>query len=368
MKKEENIYIEWSRSIDVVLRVLWRCDLEVPYFGDEFDSPLLRFGNRKAEAYLYQKEPYDRIMIRVANAPDEKKHYWTIPDYYAAYISKTPIEHLTKSEQAVWWIRSLVESINVLFGDTLPNYRIKKLPEGVNDSIRTIYEGFVYLVQIRLLYDKSQKEHPYAYDFIRRWCGIGSYGTISKGLTWLKENDYIREVRRQEVRPGFTMTLYALVTLPSINELEENGDIPGLIDLFCDEDRDIRGHAMRVLHRRFGEQAIGPLIKSLERDDVRTFASSTLGMIKEPAVEPLIQTLKHEDHNVRGSAVMALGKIKDTRAVEPLFEALAVEEDEEVKSEIAKVLLFDFKDERKVMSNQNRLRESYDDSKSHYDW
>ena len=95
MKKEENIYIEWSRSIDVVLRVLWRCDLEVPYFGDEFDSPLLRFGNRKAEAYLYQKEPYDRIMIRVANAPDEKKHYWTIPDYYAAYVSKTPIEHLT---------------------------------------------------------------------------------------------------------------------------------------------------------------------------------------------------------------------------------------------------------------------------------
>ncbi|MFX0163468.1 MAG: HEAT repeat domain-containing protein, partial [Candidatus Hodarchaeota archaeon] len=52
----------------------------------------------------------------------------------------------------------------------------------------------------------------------------------------------------------------------------------------------------------------------------------TLGMIGEPAVEPLIQALKEKDRYVRKEAAFALGEIADARAVEPLIQSLKDED------------------------------------------
>ncbi|HDZ76666.1 MAG TPA: HEAT repeat domain-containing protein, partial [Candidatus Omnitrophica bacterium] len=63
-------------------------------------------------------------------------------------------------------------------------------------------------------------------------------------------------------------------------------------------------------------------------EGARNSAIQALGKIGDSrAVEPLIEALKDEYRFVRDSAIQALGKIGDSRAVEPLIEAL---EDEDV--------------------------------------
>jgi len=51
-------------------------------------------------------------------------------------------------------------------------------------------------------------------------------------------------------------------------------------------------------------------------------AAEALKEIGEPAVKPLIEKLKNGDWKVRIKAVIALGKIRDPQAVEPLIERL----------------------------------------------
>ena len=60
-----------------------------------------------------------------------------------------------------------------------------------------------------------------------------------------------------------------------------------------------------------------------KNEGVRRMAAVALGEIKDTrAVEPLIAALKDNDRSVRWSAAEALGNIKDARAVEPLIAAL----------------------------------------------
>jgi len=79
---------------------------------------------------------------------------------------------------------------------------------------------------------------------------------------------------------------------PDVNELREKKDVEGLI------------------------RALG-----YERSwHVRVNAAEALGELKDSrAVEPLLQALRDEDSGVRWSASAALGELKDTRAVDPLM-------------------------------------------------
>jgi len=61
-------------------------------------------------------------------------------------------------------------------------------------------------------------------------------------------------------------------------------------------------------------------------------AVEALRRIGEPAVGPLIESLKDRDEDIRGGAANALGEIGDRRAVEPLIQALK-DENENVRRE-----------------------------------
>jgi len=66
------------------------------------------------------------------------------------------------------------------------------------------------------------------------------------------------------------------------------------------------------------------LIAALKNDDrwVRRAAAGALGKVGDTrAVEPLITALKDDDKDVRSAAVHALGELKDPRAIEPLIGA-----------------------------------------------
>ena len=91
-----------------------------------------------------------------------------------------------------------------------------------------------------------------------------------------------------------------------------------------DHNANIRNGAMETLVS-FGKKSIPNLIKLLEdeNEEVRNFSAVMLGDIgNREAVSALIQSLRDNDINVRHGAAEALGKIGDSTALAPLAELL----------------------------------------------
>jgi hypothetical protein len=83
-----------------------------------------------------------------------------------------------------------------------------------------------------------------------------------------------------------------------------------------------------------------PLINALQDEDifVRASAAESLGELKNPrAVEPLIRALKDIDNHVRYRAAIALGELGDTKAVGPLNQVLK-ENDSELQDAASEAL------------------------------
>jgi len=86
-----------------------------------------------------------------------------------------------------------------------------------------------------------------------------------------------------------------------------------------------RQQAARILGQVKDPRAVEPLVSALSDtdSDVRIEARDALVEIGAPAVEPLMRTLRSPGAQApRHGAALALGKIKDPRAIAPLIEAL----------------------------------------------
>ncbi len=120
-----------------------------------------------------------------------------------------------------------------------------------------------------------------------------------------------------------------LIRKPNIERFEANKDVEGLIKALKYKDADVRWEAAMALGKIGDERAVEPLIQALREDKdvpVRALASGALGMIRDKrAVEPLIQALINEDMDVRKLAAEALGKIGKP-AVESLLQLLKDED------------------------------------------
>ncbi len=111
-----------------------------------------------------------------------------------------------------------------------------------------------------------------------------------------------------------------------------------LIGALRDEDSNVRRAATEALGE-IGKPAVEPLIEALrdENSGVYQEVVEALGRIGKPAVGPLIGALSDKEWLVRQGAVKALAKIGDARAVDPLIEALRVE-DSKRREELPQVL------------------------------
>ena len=112
---------------------------------------------------------------------------------------------------------------------------------------------------------------------------------------------------------------------PNVQELKTQGDIDGLIEaLNYPDDHNIRLAAASALGKVGDSRAVDPLITALDdQQGVNEVAALALGEIGDPrAVEPLTETLENESWEIRSSAAKALGKIGDERAVDPLTKLL----------------------------------------------
>jgi HEAT repeat protein len=168
--------------------------------------------------------------------------------------------------------------------------------------------------------------------------------------------------------------------------IKDKRSVELLISALKDDDRFVRSRAAYILGETGDKRAIEPLIntlaeknnyadvkKALEKiepkwveteaakntaptfivllnsvdKNIRKESAMALGKIEDGrAVDPLINALKDVDADVREQAAVALGKIKDNRAVEPLIEALS--DNEEDVCEMSVWALGRIKDKRAV--------------------
>ncbi len=117
----------------------------------------------------------------------------------------------------------------------------------------------------------------------------------------------------------------SLVERQNIEKMRGNGDVQGVIEkLRNSEDVYIRFAASKAIGLMGDPVAVPSLLecaytRSHKDVYVRYSAKQALVLIGTEAVEQLIEALSHNDWEVRDFAAEALGKIGDTRAVDPLI-------------------------------------------------
>jgi HEAT repeat protein len=111
-----------------------------------------------------------------------------------------------------------------------------------------------------------------------------------------------------------------------LEEEKVKDEIDIQIDLLKDPDWVVRREAAITLGEMGDERCVEPLAAALRDGDwqVREVAIEGIGNIGSPAVDVLLKLLR--DWDVRKSAIMALGKIRDERVLEPLMQQLRNDE------------------------------------------
>ncbi len=104
--------------------------------------------------------------------------------------------------------------------------------------------------------------------------------------------------------------------------LEEAGvkdEIDIQIDLLNDPDWVVRREAVITLGEMGDERCVEPVARALRDGDwqVREAAIEAMGLVGSPAVETLLKLLR--DWDARKCAILALGKVRDERVLDPLM-------------------------------------------------
>ena len=153
-----------------------------------------------------------------------------------------------------------------------------------------------------------------------------------------KDNEVIEAQKAliQIGKPSVEPLIGALKMMPTYDlivtlvELRDARAIEPLLEIMDSEDsfsgaEDIKKHLDKLKDVWIAE----PFIKFLNKTDTkkyqyaREYAALALGEIKDKrAVDPLIEAIKDNNSRVRGAVVKAIGELKDTRAVEPLIAVL----------------------------------------------
>ncbi|UCC40531.1 MAG: HEAT repeat domain-containing protein [Candidatus Aminicenantes bacterium] len=136
------------------------------------------------------------------------------------------------------------------------------------------------------------------------------------------ENPYVRE--------------FAAYTL---GEIRDRRAVEPLIVTLNDKNINVREAGTRALGQIRDPRAIMPLIAELSDKDIniRKYATEALARIRTPAIDPLILVLNDKNSYTRAEAAVALGLIKDSRAVGPLNTALK-DKDRKVRNAAAQAL------------------------------
>ena len=124
--------------------------------------------------------------------------------------------------------------------------------------------------------------------------------------------------------PGATGAIAEEVVV--LEEERVKDEIEIQIDLLKDPDWAVRREACVTMGEMGDERCVEPLVRALRDGDwqVREAAMEALGTVGSPAVEHLVKMLR--DWDIRKPAIRTLGKIRDERVLDPLIGQLRADE------------------------------------------
>lgn len=138
------------------------------------------------------------------------QQWFNLAEIFFAIETDKELQKLPPGVGVMWWLRAL-EKLNYI--ENLPSIAAKKLPKINNtiyrfkyknkpyaikkNSVEKVYNGFIYLLQLKTIYDKNQKGTTYSHRFIASWCGI-SKNTATKAMLYLMQKKYIKVIKRNK--------------------------------------------------------------------------------------------------------------------------------------------------------------------------
>lgn len=138
------------------------------------------------------------------------QQWFNLAEIFFAIETDRELQKLTPGVGVIWWIRAL-DKLGYI--NELPSIAAKKLPEIDNtiyrfkkdkkdyaikkESVQKVYQGFIYLLKLKTIYDKNQKGTTYSYRFIASWAGV-SKTTASKAMKYLMQKKYIKVIKETE--------------------------------------------------------------------------------------------------------------------------------------------------------------------------
>jgi hypothetical protein len=173
-----------NQDPDTAFKIMGLCGREINRIGKAFTCPIPGHSERKPSAALYQ-EPGQAIVLNDFHEREAGRFSWPLVDVYASVKVGKALQ-LKKGERAIWWLRALHE-IGAVNPPVLRGY---ELPENVKKPARKLYTGFVYLMELRQLYE-AQDSAPFSWSFASRWCDIKSAAQVQQGMKYLLEHGYL---------------------------------------------------------------------------------------------------------------------------------------------------------------------------------
>ena len=175
-----------NRDPEIAFKVMKLCGREVDRIGKAFKCPIPGHSEKRASVALWQgADVEDAVVLHDFHKRDPGRVFWPLVDVYASVKVGKALE-LKKGERAIWWLRALHE-IGAVNPPVLKGY---ELPQEAPESARKLYQGFIYLMELRQLYE-PQDSAPLSWTFAAAWCGIGSYTTVAKAMRYLLERGYL---------------------------------------------------------------------------------------------------------------------------------------------------------------------------------
>jgi hypothetical protein len=116
-----------------------------------------------------------------------------LADIFASRLLGREVRLEGKPTLTAWWLRALL-ACKYLDPAEVPR---KPLPLDVRPAVKTVYEGFILLLQAKWRYDPGQSTQ-FTVRFAMSWCGISSSQTIQEAMWWLVRYGYIRQVKREK--------------------------------------------------------------------------------------------------------------------------------------------------------------------------
>ena len=175
---------ELNQDKQVAFKIMGLCGREVNRIGKAFCCPIPGHNEHKPSAALYQ-EPGRPIVLNDFHELDTGRFTWPLVDVYASVIVGKPLQ-LRKGERAIWWLRALHEIGKV----NPPILKQHELPREAKKPARKLYQGFIYLMKLRQLYE-AQDSAPFSWTFAGQWCGIKSSRQVQQGMRYLLEHGFL---------------------------------------------------------------------------------------------------------------------------------------------------------------------------------